>query len=104
MKKIIKKHIKSILLAGTLIIICNVLSTIHPYLIKQIIDIDFTSSNIVGIIIKFILIYILAHMAFVVIKYLRKITTNKMVCKILKDIRSEVFNKVLNFKMITFNK
>lgn len=104
MKKAIKKHIKSILLAGVLIIICNALSTIHPYLIKQIIDIDFSSSNIVEVIIQFILAYTLAHIAFIVFKYLRKITTNKIVCKILKDIRSEVFNKVLNFKMITFNK
>lgn len=104
MKKIIKKHIKTIILVTFLTILCNVLLTIHPYLIKQIIDIDFSSENITQIMLEFITIYILAHFAFVIFKYIKKAITNKTICKILKDIRKEVFDKVLNFKMITFNK
>lgn len=104
MKKIILKYIKSIIILSLLIIICNLLSTVHPYIVKQILDIDFSSENIENTILQFIIIYTIVHIVLVLFKNLNNIVSSKMVCEILKDIRSQVFNKVLNFKMITFNK
>ncbi len=104
MKEIIKKHSKYIIFVSILLIICNLLSTLHPYVMKQILDIDFSSDNIKEIIMKFIIIYTVIHIILVLFKNLRNIIINKAICKMLKDIRIKVFNKVLNFKMITFNK
>lgn len=100
----IKKYIKSIIVVSILLLICNLLSTVHPYILKQILDIDFSNTNIENIILKLIIIYVTIHMLLVILKNVRNILINKTICNILKDIRTKVFNKVLNFKMITFNK
>ena len=104
MKKIIKKHIKSLIIISVLLMACNLLSTLHPYVMKQILDIDFFSSNIEKIILALIVIYTATHVILAVAKNLRNIVVNKTMAKILRDIRESLFNKVLNFKMLTFNK
>ena len=104
MKSIIKKHIKSLLLISILLIICNSLSTLHPYVLKQILDIDFKVYNIKNIILQFIILYITIHIVLAIFKNLRNIVVNKVMATILRDIREKLFNKVLKFKMSTFNK
>ena len=104
MKEIIKKHIKSFTIIAFLLIACNLLSTLHPYVMKQILDIDFSSNNIEKIILILITTYTATHVILAVVKNLRNIAVNKTMAKILRDIREKLFNKVLDFKMITFNK
>lgn len=104
MKKILKKHIKSLLLIGLLLIACNLLSTLHPYVMKEFVDIDFNSENVEKIITNFILLYASIHIVLVISKNLKNVVINKTMTKILRDIREKVFSKVLNFKMATFNK
>lgn len=104
MKKILKKHIKSLLLIGFLLIACNLLSTLHPYVMKEFVDIDFNSENVEKIITNFILLYSSIHIVLVISKNLKNVVINKTMNKILRDIREKVFSKVLNFKMATFNK
>lgn len=104
MKKILKKHIKSLLLIGLLLIACNLLSTLHPYVMKEFVDIDFNSKNVEKIITNFILLYASIHIVLVISKNLKNVVINKTMTKILRDIREKVFSKVLNFKMATFNK
>lgn len=104
MKKILKKHIKSLLLIGFLLIACNLLSTLHPYVMKEFVDIDFNSENVEKIITNFILLYASIHIVLVISKNLKNVVINKTMTKILRDIREKVFSKVLNFKMATFNK
>lgn len=104
MKNILKKHIKSLILIAFLLIACNLLSTLHPYVMKEFVDIDFNSENIERIITNFIILYASIHLILVISKNLKNIVINKTMTKILKDIRQKVFNKVLNFKMTTFNK
>ena len=58
MKKIIKKYVKSIILLGILLLACDFLSAIPPYIVKQVVDIDFTKENIIQTILFFIIIYI----------------------------------------------
>lgn len=104
MKDIVKKYIKSLIIVSILLIICNLLSILHPYIMKQILDLDFSSNNIQNIILKFIIIYVSIHVVLAVLKNLNNIIINKTICKILRDLRQKVFNKVLYFKMKTFNK
>lgn len=104
MKKIIKKYAKSLVLTSILLLICNLLSTLHPYIVKQILDIDFSSENIKKTILQFICLYIGIHIVLAILKNLKNIIVNKSMAKILRDIRENLFNKVLNFKMVTFNK
>lgn len=104
MKKIIKKYIKSIILVGILLVICDFLSAIPPYLVKEVVDIDFTREDIINTIIFFILVYTALHLGRLVFEYARDVLINKAICKILRDIRKMLFDKILSFKMITFNK
>ena len=104
MRKIIKSYIKTLVIISILLIICNLLSTLHPYVLKQILDIDFSSIDIQNIILKFIIIYTVIHIVLAIFKNLRNIVVNKAMASVLKDIREELFNKVLKFKMSTFNK
>lgn len=104
MKNTLKKHIKSLILIAFLLIACNLLSTLHPYVMKEFVDIDFNSENIERIITNFIILYASIHLILVISKNLKNVVINKTMTKILKDIRQKVFSKVLNFKMTTFNK
>lgn len=104
MRKIVTKYFKSLLVVSLLLLICNLLSTGHPYLLKQVLDIDFSNHEIEKVILRLILFYIVIHVLLVMFKNLRNILINKTICKIIKDIREEVFAKVLKFKMATFYK
>lgn len=104
MKKIIKKYIKSIVIIGILLITCDFLSALPPYIVKQVVDIDFTRKDIMNTIIFFICIYTSIHLGRLIFKYVRDVLINTTICKILRDIRKMLFNKILNFKMSTFNK
>ncbi len=104
MKGIIKKHIKLFVIVSTLIVVCNILNTLHPFVVKQIIDLDFSNENIIVNIIRLIVIYALIHISIVVLSKIKNSFNNKLVMRVLKDIREKLFYKVLKFKMKTFNK
>lgn len=104
MSKILKKYIKAIIVITMLLLACNFLSALHPYVVKQIVDVDFARNDIINIVLSFIFIYTLIHLTRLILKYIRDVLINTTICKILKDIREVLFNKILNFKMITFNK
>ena len=104
MKKIINKYIKSIVIIGILLITCDFLSALPPYIVKQVVDIDFTRKDIMNTIIFFICIYTSIHLGRLIFKYVRDVLINTTICKILRDIRKMLFDKILNFKMSTFNK
>lgn len=104
MKNIIKKYIKSIVIIGILLIICDFLSALPPYIVKQVVDIDFTRKDIMNTILFFICIYTSIHLGRLIFKYVRDVLINTTICKILRDIRKMLFDKILNFKMSTFNK
>ena len=103
MKRIIKKYVKSILIIGILLVLCDFLSALPPYIVKQVVDIDFTREDIFQTILFFIFIYTSIHLGKILFKYIRDVLINTTICKILKDIRKILFDKILNFKMITFN-
>ncbi len=104
MKKIVKKYIKQIIVISILLLACDFLSALPPYIVKQVVDIDFTNEDIIKTILFFICIYTSIHLGRLIFKYIRDVLINTTICKILKDIREMLFNKILNFKMITFNK
>ena len=104
MKEIIKKYTKSIIIIGILLLICDFLSALPPYIVKQVVDVDFTRTDIMNTIIFFICVYISIHLGRLIFKYIRDVLINTTICKILKDIRKILFDKILNFRMSTFNK
>jgi len=104
MRSIIKKHIKSLIKISVLLIICNLLSTLHPYVMKQTLDVDFSNPNIQTILLRLIITYTTIHIILAIFKNLRNIVVNKAMANILRDIRERLFNKILKFKMSTFNK
>lgn len=104
MKGILKRYIKSIAIIGVLLLLCDFISAIPPYIVKQVVDIDFSRQDIINVIIFFIFIYISIQLSRLILKYVRDVVINKTICKVLRDIRKTLFNKILNFKMSTFNK
>lgn len=104
MGQIIKKHLKSFVIVAFLILICNLLNVLHPFVIKQIIDLNFTQNNIFHILLIYFGIYVLIHLFLVIFRNITNIRLNKTMAFILRDIRESVFRKVLRFKMKTFNK
>lgn len=104
MGQVIKKHFKSFLIVAFLILICNILNVLHPFVIKEIVDLDFKQNNIVNILLMYFGIYILIHLFLVTLRNVMNIKLNKTMAFILRDIREVAFRKVLKFKMKTFNK
>lgn len=104
MKEIIRKYIKRIIIIGILLLFCDFLTALPPYIVKLVVDIDFSRNDIINVIIYFSIIYSAIHLARVFFKYIRDILINKTICKILMNIREKLFDKILNFKMMTFNK
>lgn len=104
MIRVAKKYALSILGASILLLVCNFLTAFPPYIVKQVIDIDFTSDDVVSTIVFFICLYTAIHFSCVVLKYIREVWINTIVCRILRDLRKVLFDKILNFKMSTFNK
>lgn len=71
---------------------------------KKILDVDFQASDIKSTLLKLVITYISIHIAYAILKNVRNIKINKLMSKILKDIRESLFDKVLKFKMKTFEK
>ena len=87
-----------------LLLLCDFLWALPPYVVKQVVDIDFSRQDLTNTIIFFVCIYIAIHLSILIFKYIIDIVINKVICNILKDIRKIVFDKILNFKTMTFNK
>lgn len=104
MSKILKRYTKQIIIISILLLICDFLTALPPYIVKQVVDIDFTKEDIVNTILFFISIYVGIQVGKLILKYIRDVLINTTICKILRDIREVLFNKILNFKMNTFNK
>ena len=79
MKEIWKKYRKSIFVVSCLLILCNVFSTLHPYVLKRALDIDFARNDIEVILLKFIVIYIAIHVILRLLKNTREIVINKVI-------------------------
>ncbi|MCI8290798.1 MAG: ABC transporter ATP-binding protein [Clostridia bacterium] len=104
MKSIVKKYIKSFMIGAIFIFACNMLSVLHPYIVKQIVDVDFSANSVNKVLFNLFAIYFLIHIILVFMKYVKYIYINKLMARLLKDIREKLFCKVLKFKMKTFNK
>lgn len=104
MKDIIKKYVKSFIAITFLILGFSLWSTLHPYIVKQILDLDFTKEDILQQIIILIILYAVVHTLRAIFANLRNIKVNKTVANILQEIREELFKKVLSLPMKTFDK
>lgn len=71
---------------------------------KKILEVDFQADGIQTILLELVITYIGIHIGYAVFKNLKNIKVNKLMAKILKNIRKNVFDKVLKFKMRTFEK
>lgn len=101
MKYILKKNIKGLFIVAFLLIICNVLSVLHPYIMKKILDIDFKSKDILK---NLFLTYAIVHIILLISKNIRNAISNKLMAKILKELRERLFSKVLKWDMTTYSK
>lgn len=101
MKYILKKNIKGLFIVAFLLIICNVLSVLHPYIMKKILDIDFKSKDILK---NLFLTYAIVHIILLISKNIRNSISNKLMAKILKELRERLFSKVLKWDMTTYAK
>lgn len=101
MKYILKKNIKGLFIVAFFLIICNVLSVLHPYIMKKILDINFKSKDIL---INLFLIYAIVHIILLISKNVRNSISNKLMAKILKELRERLFLKVLKWDMTTYAK
>lgn len=104
MKFILKKNSKMLLLVAFFLILTNILSVTHPFVLKQILDIDFNDSNIVIILRNLVILYITVHIFLIISKDLRNTVINKAMSKIMKDLREKLFCHVLKWNMGTYQK
>lgn len=104
MKSILKKNIKILILVAFFLILTNILSVTHPFVLKQILDIDFNDSNIGSLLRNIVITYIAVHIFLIISKDLRNTVINKAMSKILKDLREKLFCHVLKWNMGTYQK
>ena len=104
MKSILKKNIKILLLVAFFLILTNILSVTHPFVLKQILDIDFNDSNIGSLLRSIVITYIAIHIFLIISKDLRNTVINKAMSKIMKDLREKLFCHVLKWNMGTYQK
>lgn len=104
MKSILKKNVKMIVLVAFFLVLTNILNVTHPFILKQILDIDFSSNNIITILRNLIILYVIAHLLLILSKDLRNTVINKTMSKILKDLREKLFCHVLKWNMGTYQK
>lgn len=104
MKSILKKNIKILLLVAFFLILTNILSVTHPFILKQILDIDFNDSNIGSLLKSIVITYIVVHIFLIISKDLRNTVINKAMSKIMKDLREKLFCHVLKWNMGTYQK
>lgn len=104
MKDILKKEYKAFIIIGIVVLMCSVLNALHPYVLKEIIDLNFVENDIIKHILKLVIIYGTIHILYALFKNIRNIIVNKTVAKLLKRIRSKLFSKVLSLKLSTFQK
>lgn len=71
---------------------------------KQIVDVDFQANDVQTTLLKLVFSYTLVHIACAISKNVRNVKVNILMAKMLKDIREKLFDKVLKFKMKTFEK
>lgn len=71
---------------------------------KKILEVDFQANDIEITLVKLVFIYILIHIGYATFKNIRNVKVNKLMAKMLRDIRESLFDKVLKFKMKTFEK
>ena len=71
---------------------------------KKILDVDFEDTHVQIILVTLAMVYVAIHIGYAIFKNIRNILVNRLMAKILKDIREKLFDKVLNFKMKTFEK
>lgn len=101
MKYILKKNASILILVGISIIICNILSALHPLVMKGILDIDITQKDAL---IKLFLTYFIVHIILMFAKNTRNSIMNKAMAKILRDLRGKLFCHVLKWNMSTYQK
>lgn len=87
-----------------LLILCNIFGTIHPFIMKQILDVDFQAVDVEEILVKLVVAYVSIHVFYAFLKNIKNIKFNILMAKFLKDIRIKAFDKLLKFKMKTFEK
>ena len=104
MKFILKKNSKILFLVAFFLIITNILGVTHPFVLKQILDIDFNDTNIVIILRNLVILYITVHILLIISKDLRNTVINKAMSKIMKDLREKLFCHVLKWNMGTYQK
>lgn len=104
MKSILKKNIKILLLVAFFLILTNILSVTHPFVLKQILDVDFNDNNIIIILRNLTIIYVTVHIFLIISKDLRNTVINKAMSKIMKDLREKLFCHVLKWNMGAYQK
>ena len=91
MKSILKKNSKILFFVAFFLIVTNILSVTHPFVLKQILDIDFKDTNIIIILRNLVIIYVTVHIFLIISKDLRNTVINKAMSKIMKDLREKLF-------------
>ncbi len=104
MKDILKKNVKILFVIIFFLIFCNVLSVLHPFIMKGILDVDLKAENIKSIFRNLFLTYMFVHIVLLISKSLRNSIVNKSMAKILKQIREKLFYHILNWDMSTYEK
>ena len=104
MKEILKKNSKIIVIVAFLLVLCNILNSVHPFVMKRILDINLEDNNIQNILAKLVITYIAIHIFYILSKTVRNSVVNRAMAKILKELREKLFCKVLKWDMLTYEK
>ncbi len=103
MINIVKKNKKYLLIVVLLLIIVNILNVFAPYLLKLIID-KITTNATLKTIVYILIAYTITRIAIIVIECIRNKITNIISTKMLNELRTETFDKVISMKAKDFLK
>lgn len=104
MKDILKKNAKMLFVIAFFLVITNIFSVLHPFIMKSILDVDFNAENSGETLKRLFLVYLAVHIILVILKNARNSIMNKRLAKILAQIREKLFMHVLNWDMTTYQK
>lgn len=104
MKDILKKNAKILFVVAFFLIVANIFSVLHPFIMKNILDIDFNAENVEKRLRSLFLTYLAVHLTLIILKNTRNSVINKAMVKILKDLRNTLFTHILKWDMTTYQK
>jgi len=98
-----RKYLKKIIIASILLLCSTLLTLLGPLLIRHVIDVEIPQKNIQGLLI-IALLYLVIQIFIILVRYLQQIEIMIVGEKAIADLKSDLFEQLLNIPVTYFDK